>query len=361
MGASFLKEPKTEKSVEDGENQEVRYGLASMQGWRTEMEDAHTVVLSGDSDGVSFFGVFDGHSGDMVSEYCSLCWVDHVKQSESYPGDLSTAMSESFFTMDEFLRDSCRSSEFFKKLETQKKMDERKRAKVQDPRDIHQKVRALMQDANNQGSLSTSETYALAESMCELEQEAINRRAHVCGGSTAICATLRGSKLVVANAGDSRGVLCRENGRVFPLSHDHKPEHKVETDRILRAGGYVKDGRVNGQLALSRAIGDFEFKQNVTMTAQDQAVTCNPDVLVVDLKRGDEFLILACDGIWDVVSNEQAVAFVRAELRIEPILSRVASRLLDHCLADDSTGSALGTDNMTCLVIQLKEELFASD
>ena len=74
---------------------------------------------------------------------------------------------------------------------------------------------------------------------------------------------------------------------------------------MTQAGSYVVDGRVNGSLNLSRAIGDMEYKQTAHLSAVEQAVTANPDVRELQLGPSYEFMILACDGIWDVLSNQQ--------------------------------------------------------
>ena len=91
-------------------------------------------------------------------------------------------------------------------------------------------------------------------------------------GSTCVVAVLRGDKLVVANAGDSRAVLCRQ-GQAVEMSRDHKPMDEDERARIQKAGGFVQEGRVNGSLALSRAIGDLEYKQSKTLPPDEQIVT----------------------------------------------------------------------------------------
>ena len=97
-------------------------------------------------------------------------------------------------------------------------------------------------------------------------------------GSTAVIAVLDGSKLTVANVGDSRGVMFVENGTAIPVSFDHKPDDEREKLRIEQAGGFIAMWgvwRVNGSLAVSRAIGDYYLKPNF--------VIANPDVLVFDL------------------------------------------------------------------------------
>lgn len=69
--------------------------------------------------------------------------------------------------------------------------------------------------------------------------------------------------------------------------------------RIVAAGGFVEFGRVNGNLALSRAIGDFEFKQNKMLDAEQQIVTANPDVTARKITESDEFVVVACDGLFN--------------------------------------------------------------
>jgi protein phosphatase PTC2/3 len=103
-------------------------------------------------------------------------------------------------------------------------------------------------------------------------------------------------------------------GRVQNLSYDHKPNNELEAKRIVAAGGWVEFNRVNGNLALSRALGDFVFKKNDGKRAEEQIVTAYPDVDVKDLTSDHEFILLACDGIWDVLSNEEVLEFVRSRI-----------------------------------------------
>ena len=99
-------------------------------------------------------------------------------------------------------------------------------------------------------------------------------------GCTAVVAVLIGTKLTVANAGDSRAVLCRAGGRAEPLSFDHKPLQEREMQRITRAGGFVNQfGRVNGNLNLSRSIGDLKYKQVPGIPPAAQMITAEPDIL----------------------------------------------------------------------------------
>nr|KJB65930.1 hypothetical protein B456_010G120600 [Gossypium raimondii] len=116
-------------------------------------------------------------------------------------------------------------------------------------------------------------------------------------GSTASTAILVGDRLLVANVGDSRAVICR-GGNAFAVSRDHKPDQSDERQRIEDAGGFVMwagTWRVGGVLAVSRAFGDRLLKQYVV---------ADPEIQEEKIDSSLEFLILASDGLWDVVSNE---------------------------------------------------------
>lgn len=94
-----------------------------------------------------------------------------------------------------------------------------------------------------------------------------------------MCAVITGRTLTVANAGDSRVVLCRAGGATEPMSYDHKPMHDGEMKRITEAGGFVNQfGRVNGNLNLSRSIGDLKYKQVPNISAAAQMITAEPDI-----------------------------------------------------------------------------------
>lgn len=93
-------------------------------------------------------------------------------------------------------------------------------------------------------------------------------------GSTAVVVVIKNKDLYCANVGDSRAIASI-NGKVEELSLDHKPSNEIELKRIMAAGGWVDCNRVNGNLALSRALGDFGFKRNEKKTAKEQIVTGN--------------------------------------------------------------------------------------
>lgn len=173
-------------------------------------------------------------------------------------------------------------------------------------------------------------------------------------GCTAVVCLLRGSQLVVANAGDSRCVVCRD-GKAIDMSIDHKPEDELERNRIEKAGGRVTlDGRVNGGLNLSRAIGDHCYKMNTDLPDTEQMITALPDVRHLILNDKDEFMILACDGIWNVMSSQEAVDFVKEELKSgTQSLSQICENLFDFCLAPNTEGDGTGCDNMTCIIVSL--------
>lgn len=159
-------------------------------------------------------------------------------------------------------------------------------------------------------------------------------------------------RIIVANSGDSRSVLGYK-GEAKPLSFDHKPTNAGESARITAAGGFVEFGRVNGNLALSRAIGDFEFKQNFALDAEHQIVTADPEIHSHQIDGEEEFLVLACDGIWDCLSSQQVVDFIRRAIANGDSLTKICEDLMVKCLAPDSELGGIGCDNMTVVIVAL--------
>lgn len=151
-------------------------------------------------------------------------------------------------------------------------------------------------------------------------------------GTTAIVTMLTPEKIIWANCGDSRGILC-SNGAVKFATMDHKPYNTTERSRIEKAGGTVMMQRVNGSLAVSRALGDYDYKQAVQMSAAEQLVSPEPEITEQDRDpEQDQFLLLACDGIFDVMTNEEVVAYILHQLRLTHDLVKICSSLIDTCL-----------------------------
>ncbi|XP_067406639.1 protein phosphatase 1G [Emydura macquarii macquarii] len=179
-------------------------------------------------------------------------------------------------------------------------------------------------------------------------------------GTTAVVALIRGKQLIVANAGDSRCVVS-EGGKALDMSYDHKPEDELELARIKNAGGKVTmDGRVNGGLNLSRAIGDHFYKRNKNLPPEEQMISALPDIKVLTINEEHDFMVIACDGIWNVMSSQEVVDFIQAKISqkdengdLRP-LSSIVEELLDQCLAPDTSGDGTGCDNMTCIIICFK-------
>ncbi|CAL4064326.1 unnamed protein product, partial [Meganyctiphanes norvegica] len=163
-------------------------------------------------------------------------------------------------------------------------------------------------------------------------------------GTTAVIAILDGELLIIGNVGDSRAVMGDQKGSTIPLSFDHKPNQLKERRRIKEAGGFITFTgvwRVAGILATSRALGDYPLKE------PRKLVTAEPDVLTFSLKdHKAHFVILATDGLWDVVSNEEAVAFVRSHISEPDYGSKALSLLAYH------RGSQ---DNITVVVLNIKK------
>lgn len=122
-----------------------------------------------------------------------------------------------------------------------------------------------------------------------------------------MCAVITPTHVVCASVGDSRCVVgSTTKGTTTALTEDHKPSNPEERARIELAGGFVMGDRVNGELAMSRALGDFRYKRDEKLQSTEYPVICYPDVAVHKRSgKKDEILVLACDGVFDVMSNAE--------------------------------------------------------
>lgn len=181
----------------------------------------------------------------------------------------------------------------------------------------------------------------------------VNEPAKFIGCTSCVCLVDNANKLIYfANAGDSRVVLCKK-GLAYPMSIDHKPELENEKNRIIKAEGFIKDGRVKGNLNLTRGLGDLEYKNNPKLAPEDQMITANPDIIKEELSKDCDFIIIGCDGIWDCLSNQQACDFVSQRLTHDVKLSSIIEEMMDSIIATDLNNElGVGCDNMTCMIIQ---------
>ncbi|XP_074591875.1 putative protein phosphatase 2C 32 [Curcuma longa] len=164
------------------------------------------------------------------------------------------------------------------------------------------------------------------------------------GGASCVTALLRGGILVVSNAGDCRAVLCRA-GKAEALTSDHRPSREDERQRIASTGGYVDycrgTWRLQGSLAVSRGIGDSHLKQ---------WVIAEPETQITTIEAECEFLILASDGLWDKVTNQEAVNIARPFF-----LADDSESLLGACKKLlDLSASRGSLDDISVIIVKLQ-------
>ncbi|XP_030532558.2 probable protein phosphatase 2C 49 [Rhodamnia argentea] len=160
-------------------------------------------------------------------------------------------------------------------------------------------------------------------------------------GTTALTALILGRLLMVANAGDCRAVLCRR-GEAIDMSQDHKPIYPSEQRRVKELGGFVDDGYLNGVLSVTRALGDWDMKFS---RGSPSPLISEPEFRQALLTEDDEFLIIGCDGIWDVMSSQHAVNVVRRGLRRHDDPEQSARDLVKEALRLNTS------DNLTVIVV----------
>lgn len=287
---TLLDKPEIDKTTEcEAGKNGLEFGASAMQGWRVEMEDAHTIVSSCEGlEGHSFVAVYDGHAGSLCAEYAGTHMMRHITDTADYKAYAESTVKDT------------------KKLES------------------------ALYDA-----------FLAADRSVKVEQDA--RKNH--SGCTAVVAFITPTHVVMAHAGDSRAVLA-SGGKVALATEDHKPYNPAEEERIQKAGGCVSMKRVDGDLAVSRALGDFQYKDEA-LPPEECKVTAAPDTKsILRIPSEDEFLIVACDGIWDVMSDQDCTQAVREIfLEGENNVGLVCEEILDMCLIKGSR------DNMSSVLV----------
>lgn len=188
-----------------------------------------------------------------------------------------------------------------------------------------------IEEAVHHGFLETDKAFAEA---CSVD----NR---LSSGTTAIMVLVLGRKVLVANAGDCRAVLCRR-GKAVDMSRDHKPCCLEERSRIEALGGFVYDGYLNGQLGVARALGDWHMEG---LKGVGCPLSAEPEVEQILLTEDDEFLIIGCDGFWDVFSSQLAVDLARIRLQQHNNPEQCCRELVAEALHRGTS------DNLTVVVV----------
>ena len=287
-----------------------RKGSAERKGRRPTMEDALVMFDALPAPPayepywrrVSFYAVFDGHAGPEASAYCKVHMHRHLL---SY---------------------------------LQKAVDSRS------------------DSSSEGGSGSSSDAVSVVEIASALTEafavtdSAFLESSNSSAGTTAITAIVTPSHCIVGNCGDSRAYIWR-NGKALRMSCDHKPDRMDEAARITAAGGWVSHGRVLHTLAVSRALGDRDFKLHPRSAAASlpftaPLVSAEPELRVSRVFEGDE-LLLACDGLWDVMTPEMAFEFLHSHGGLENPTR--ACQLLCQA-ADEEYHSA---DNISAVYVRL--------
>jgi len=349
----------------------IKYGYAEDQGQRPTMEDFVAIVPKLRNPDTFFAAVFDGHNGDMVAKELKSRFHRVLSaQPDFASASLAMAASPTMASASPGggsvlgLRDptSGKLSEFADS--TGLPVAIRRTCLALDRAMLHFAATELMEmESRTTKGEHQKSLFRTKGGGSKSEAGDIFRKA----GSTALVALVRGGSrpkqpcvLTVAWVGDSRAVLCRA-GKPIEISKDHKADRDDEKTRIRAAGGIVdRQGRLYGDLAVSRAFGDLqhkgrELKQIVQSGplakpgeedhGSEGTLIAVPDTMQIVLTPQDEFLILASDGLWDVISNEQAVNFVRFHLHRHGDVRKAAVELVDKALDLHSV------DNISAVVI----------
>ncbi|PWY66068.1 PP2C-domain-containing protein [Aspergillus heteromorphus CBS 117.55] len=266
-----------------------------------------------------YFAIFDGHAGTFAAEWCGkklhLILEDVMRKNPSTP--VPELLDQTFTSVDQQLEKlPLKNSGCTAVIALLRWEDRVPSSHSATGSSALAPAAAAASRGDTESDADTPTQAAVSGSFPKLQEKALRQRV-----------------LYTANVGDARIILCR-NGKALRLSYDHKGSDENEGKRIANAGGLILNNRVNGVLAVTRALGDAYLKDLVTGHPYTTETVIQPD--------SDEFIILACDGLWDVCSDQEAVDLVRNV----PDAQDASKILVDHALARFST------DNLSCMVIR---------
>lgn len=312
---------------------------------RRTMEDSHSFLYSfGDVEGQGYFAVFDGHAGKHAAEWCGQWFHEYflqqlIQSSKTTP--VPDLLNSTFHIVDTKLsqlaaedgtHSGCTAVTAFLRLE-----NEEGEPYGAVGAGVSMNAKSRVNGLGDDLAGAERERNAMTEALDGTQRATEERRKALESNPTndqASSAKAVKRTLYTANVGDARAVLCR-GGTAVRLTYDHKGSDQQEAQRIMAAGGFVMNNRVNGVLAVTRSLGDSSMKEFVVGSPYTTETTLGDD---------DEFLIIACDGLWDVCEDQDAVNLIR-KVKDPQEASRV---LLDHAL------SQFSTDNLSVLVVALK-------
>ena len=327
-GLAYLSLPNKHKETQLGKNSLYEFVTMEMQGWRRSMEDAHVAILNyGGDPSAALFGFFDGHGGNLysiigceVAKFAAHHLPEDLLNDPNYgAGNYEKALKAAFLKIDQRLNQESGKNEI-SKLEAESNLA-----------DMASPTRQMIPDSVGEGP--------------DMK------------GCTANVVLIKNEILYVANAGDSRSVLSK-GSETIELSFDHKPDMPSEKSRITKAGGTVEDGRVEGNLNLSRGLGDLHYKANKSLKPEEQMISADPDIKKMPILPDFDFIVMGCDGIYESKSSEEMGQFFRKELTATGgKIKECMEKLLDiSCSPDYVKTEGLGCDNMTCIFIRFIKE-----
>ncbi|KAF1962058.1 PP2C-domain-containing protein [Byssothecium circinans] len=292
---------------------------------RSSTSDASTIsnqsVVETDN---GYFAIFDGHAGTFAADWCGkklhLLLEDIIRKNPNTP--IPELLDQTFTQVDQQLEklplknSGCTAVTAVLRWEDRVPNSQSSTGSVLFAPAAVSAVKDATGAGEKQNDVDAAKTGEVQATEARVRNDATRQRV-----------------LYTANVGDARIVLCR-NGRALRLSYDHKGSDENEGRRVASAGGLILNNRVNGVLAVTRALGDAYMKDLVTGHPYTTETVIQPDQ--------DEFLILACDGLWDVCSDQEAVDLVRG-IRDPQAASKA---LVDHALARFST------DNLSCMIVR---------
>jgi len=281
----------------------LQYGIQSIQGKRPEQEDSHLTVKKSEiakevstvESPLSFFAIYDGHGGQRAAQYASENIYKVFLEKEKSTRNFQQVMKDAFAQVEEEILSKTKEDDTFT------------------------------------------------------------------DGTTACVAVLKSHTMIVGNVGDTEMILVRrvrEELRHIVLTEVHNAnKNPKEAERVVKSGGTISESQKRVKhprfplctIAVTRSLGDSFFKLNEHTDSRPSGIIAEPSIVEVSLTSKDDFAVIACDGVWDVLTYDQVAKFVELELKTHNSSQTAAENLVSKALASGSK------DNITVVVLSFKD------
>lgn len=354
-----LDKPILDKNSYDEESKYIKFGLSSLQGWKTQMEDYnfYSIDIIPNSDkNIDIFGIMDGHRGPEVAKYISTHFIETLLSNNSFKEDnYLESLQETFLQVDKNLKTDQAQKELIKISEELKLNEEKETISI----------KQLYKPEDNLNEKEIEQIKYIKDILNP--NNLINCNIPSYSGCSGIVILVTNNIIYIANAGDCRCIPLNENYEVITDKSNklHLINNDNEKKRIQDSLNFKEKKFYPEFLETTRGLGNLEYKQNKWLKPEDQAFSPQPEVIEINYEEC-KYLIIGSHGVFDENKdmdlydkyNKDVACYFMDQIKKDENkkFSNIIEEYLDSIVPKDKKDINLNRsymDNMTCFLVEL--------